>query len=409
MGTGGESAAMTEGKLRVDGTVAPGFEGLRKEFETNFVARGDVGASLAVYVDGVLVVDLWGGIADLATGQPWERRTFGLVYSVTKGASSLVVNLLASRGDLDLEAPVAAYWPEFGAQGKDQITVAQLLSHQAGLPVPCEPMTREELLVGTPVVEALARQKPLWKPASKHGYHALTFGWLVGELVRRVTGRSLGAVFADEIAHPLGLDFWIGLPAEFADSVAPLIDIVPGSKTLDAINDPESRDLVSRIVAALTDRSSLFARALSINGALPTPHAASWNDVEIYTAEQPAANGITNARSLARMYASCVGEVDGMRILPQRALDRARTEQVRGPDAVTIAESRFGMGFQLGTPFAPLLGEGSFGHSGAGGALGFGDATHRVGFGYVQNQLRNSLVGEPRTAALIRALDQALG
>ncbi|MBP2366931.1 serine hydrolase domain-containing protein [Pseudonocardia parietis] len=398
---------MTEA-LRLDGTVASGFEELRDEFERNFTERGDVGAALAVYVDGVPVVDLWGGVADPVTGRPWQPDTPGLVYSVTKGATAVLVNRLAERGLLDLDGPVAAYWPEFGAAGKDRITVAQLLSHQAGLPVPAVPLSRAELIAGEPVVAALAAQEPLWEPGTRHGYHALTFGWLTGELVRRVTGRSLGSLFAEDIARPLGLDFHIGLPRDRASEVAPLIDGVPDPAALDAIDDPAARELVLRIVAAMSDPTSLFARTLSTNGVLPTPHAATWNDPDIYAMEQPAANGITDARSLARLYAACVSEVDGTRILSEQAVQRARTEQVRGPDDVLIGESRFGIGFQLSTPGAPLLGEGSFGHAGAGGALGFGDVTSRVGFGYVQNQLGASLVGEPRTAALIAALGRAL-
>lgn len=396
------------GTARVEGSVASGFEGVRDEFAANFTERGDVGASVAVHVDGELVVDLWGGTADPATGRPWRADTVGLVYSVTKGATAIVVSLLADRGELDPDAPVARYWPEFGAAGKDRITVSQLMSHQAGLAVPTAPLSRAELLAGGPVVAALAAQEPLWEPGTRHGYHALTFGWLAGELVRRVTGRSLGTVFADEVAGPLGLDFHIGLPAARAADVAQLIDGVPDPDALDAVTDPAVRELVLRVLAAMADPTSLFSRALSTNGVLPAPSAASWNDPEVYAAELPAANGITNARSLSRMYAACVGEVDGVRILSGQALERARAEQVRGPDEVTVAESRFGIGFQLPLPAFPMLGDGSFGHMGAGGALGFGDVDARVGFGYVQNQLGASLAGEPRTAALIGALGRAL-
>lgn len=394
--------------LQIQGTVEAGFEEVRDEFVANFRERGDVGASLAVYLDGSPVVDLWGGVADPTTGRAWDRDTVALVYSATKGATAVVLNLLAERGEIDLDSPVATYWPEFGAEGKERVTVAQLLSHQAGLAVPTETLTRAELLAGTPIAAALARQKPLWEPGTRHGYHALTFGWLTGELVRRATGRTLGTVFADEVAGPLGLDFWIGLPADRASAVAPLINGVPDPGALDAITDPATKELALRVVAAVMDPTSLFARTLSTNGALPTPDADTWNDPAVHSAEQPAANGITNARSLARMYAGCVGEVDGVRILSEKALDRARVEQVRGPDEVTIGESRFGTGFQLSTPGVPLLGEGSFGHAGAGGSLGFGDADRGVGFGYVQNQLGASLIGEPRTAALLGALARAL-
>lgn len=394
--------------LRIDGAVASGFEDVRAEFERNFAERGDVGASLAVYVDGVPVVDLWGGLADPVEGRPWERDTRALVFSVTKGASAVVVNRLIERGELAADAPVSRYWPEFGAAGKDAVTVAQLLSHQAGLPVPAEELTRAQLLAGEPVVAALARQAPIWEPGTAHGYHALTFGWLVGELVRRVTGRSLGTVFAEEVARPLGLSFSIGLPDDEAALVAPLIDGVPDLSGLAAITDPEVAERVNRLLATMADPTSLFSRVLSTNGALPTPDAATWNDPAIHAAEIPAANGITDARSLARLYAACVGPVDGVRALSDETAERARTEQAAGPDAVLMGEFRYGLGFQLDCPSTPMLGPSSFGHSGAGGALGFADPAQRVGFGYVQNQLGASVTGEPRTAALCAALRAAL-
>ncbi len=394
--------------LQLSGRVALGFESVQDAFRANFDQHGDVGASVAVYVDGRCVVDLWGGTADPATQRPWTQDTTTIVYSATKGASAVCVNLLAQRGEVDLDAPVAHYWPEFAAEGKDAITIRQLLSHQAGLAVPAQPLTREQLLAGAPVVEVLARQRPLWEPGTSHGYHALTFGWLLGELVRRVTGRSLGRFFAEEVAGRLGLDFWIGLPADRAATVAPLIDGVPDPSELDLITDPDARALVLRIAGAMNDPESLFAKALSTNGALPTPDALTWNDPAVYAAELPAANGITNARSLARMYAACVAEVDGFRLLSDDTATRARVEQVNGADRVTIGPSRFGVGFQLASPAVPMLGGDSFGHMGAGGALGFAEPDARVGFGYVQNQLGASMLGEPRTAGLIEALQRSL-
>lgn len=397
-------------ELTVHGFTAPGFEEVESEFGKNFDVRGEVGASLAVYVDGELVVDLWGGIARVDTGARWEHDTVGLIYSATKGATSIVVNRLVDRGDLDLQQSVAFYWPEFGTAGKGEITVAQLLSHQAGLPVPSASamLDRTQLLAGAPVVDVLAAQTPEWEPGSGHGYHALTFGWLVGELVKRVTGRSLGRVFADEVANPLGLDFWIGLPPERASSVAQLVDGLRNPGELELIPDEAVRARVQRIFDQIADPKSLFGRTLSTNGALPTPSAEGWNDPAIYITEQPAANGISNGRSVARMYAACVGEIDGVRLLSEGAVDRARAEQVRGADLVTIGESRFGVGFQLPIATAPLLSESSFGHVGAGGALGFADVDAGVGFGYVQNKLSMSMLGDPRTPALISALRRAL-
>lgn len=398
---------MTE-TLRIQGEVAPGFEGVRDAFIANFERHGEVGASVAVYRDGIPVVDLWGGTADPTTGRPWTRSTSALVYSATKGATSVCAHLLAQQGKLDLDAPVAEYWPEFAAAGKQRLTITHLLSHQAGLPVLDRTPSRAEFLAGAPVVEALARQQPLWEPGTAHGYHALTFGWLVGEVVRRVSGRSLGSYLAEEVAGPLGLELWVGLPAERAGDVAPLIAGVPEPGAVDRITDPVARAVAQRVAAAAQDPTSLLFRASTTNGMMPTPHAETWNDPEVQRAEIAAANLITNARSLARMYAACVSEVDGTRLLSAETVDRARTEQAVGPDAVIIAETRFGLGFRLNNAVVPMLGPDSFGHNGAGGATGFADARSRIGFGYVQNQLGVSPSGDPRTAGLITALRAAV-
>ncbi|MFC4944226.1 serine hydrolase domain-containing protein [Pseudonocardia sp. GCM10023141] len=394
--------------LHIEGEVAPGFEGVRDAFAANFDERGDVGASCAVHRDGRTVVDLWGGMADPETGRPWTRTTTALVYSTTKGVTAVCVHLLAERGVLDLDAPVATYWPEFAAGGKAEITVADVLSHRSGLPVLDERLDRAALLEGSAVTATLARQAPLWTPGTAHGYHALTYGWLLGEIVRRASGRRLGAVLTEDITGTLGLDLWIGLPADHETDVAPLLDAVPDPGALDRLADPAARELATRIAATASDPTSLLARAASSNGALPTPHAATWNDPAARRAEIPAANAVTNARSLARLYAACIGEVAGLRLLAPATVERARTEQVRGPDAVTIAETRFGLGFRLPTPGAPMLGEGSFGHNGAGGSLGFADVDAGIGFGYVPNQMVASPTGDPRTAALIAALREAL-
>ncbi|MBB3082399.1 serine hydrolase domain-containing protein [Geodermatophilus sabuli] len=396
-------------EVSVNGHVAPGFEGVRQAFEDNFRVRGDVGASVAVYVDGAPVVDLWGGVADPTTGRAWGPDTTTLVYSATKGATAILVHALAEAGALDLDAPVATYWPEFAEGGKAAVTVRMLLSHQAGLPVPTAELTREDLFAGSPVAAALAAQEPLWEPGTAHGYHALTYGWLLGELVRRVTGRSLGAEFAERVAAPLKLDLWIGVPQDADVDYAPLLDGVPDPAALDAIEDPTVKAAIMQIVGAMMDPTSLFARVLSTNGALPTPHAETWNDPRARHMEQPAANGVTNARSLARMYAATVNDVDGVRLLSEATVEAARAEQVFGPDRVLMSPSRFGSGFMLDHAGMPLLSPASFGHQGAGGALGFADVEHRVGFGYAQNQLGASLVGEPRTAALIDALRASLG
>lgn len=401
---------MAVGEVAVHGTVAPGFEGVRAAFERNFREHGEVGASVGAYVDGEQKVDLWGGLADVAAGKAWQQDTVAIVYSVTKGATASLAWLLAQRGELDFDAPVVTYWPEFGGGGKADMPVRYLFTHQAGLPYLDQPLTRDEVLEGSKVVTVLEQQAPLWLPGTAHGYHAVTYGWLAGALIRRITGRRLGEVFADEIAGPLGLDFHIGLPSEDVGRVAQLVDTPPDpAAALDAVTDPAARELLLKVAAAMMDPESAFSRALSTNGVLPAPDATAWNDPRVYQAEIPAANGITNGRSLARMYAANVTDVDGVRLLSDETVAQATAEQVYGPDRTLIFPTRFGTGFMLPTPDLPLLSASSFGHVGVGGALGFGDTRYKVGFGYVQNLLASDPIGDQRTLGLIAALADAIG
>ncbi|CAB4825992.1 MAG: serine hydrolase [Actinobacteria bacterium] len=396
--------------IEINGTTASGFEGVRDAFEQNFTQYGDQGGSVAVIVDGETKVDLWGGTADVNTGRAWNEDSMALVYSVTKGATAVVANLLAERGQLELDAPVTKYWPAFGAQGKEKTTVRMLLSHRAGLPLVEAKLTREQVIAGAPVADALAAQAPIWEPGTSHGYHALTYGWLLNEVVRRATGRTVGSLFATEVAGPLGLDFYIGLPASAEGRVAPLINMVPPPPdALDAITDPDVKAMIMKIVGAMMDPNSLFSKVLSTNGALPTPDAATWNDPRVHQTEQPGANAITNARSLARMYAACVSHVDGVRLLSDSTLDDATKEQSAGMDEVLMSPSRFGTGFMLFSPTNAYLSPASFGHTGAGGAIGFADRDAKLGFGYVQNQLGGGVAGDPRSAGLIDSVRKAVG
>jgi CubicO group peptidase (beta-lactamase class C family) len=402
---------MTVGQAAIGGWVAPGFEGVAEAFAENFERHGDKGASLGVYVDGELKVDLWGGVADVTTGRPWTADTVSIIYSATKGATAILAWLLAQRGVLDFDAPVTRYWPEFSGGGKADVPVRYLFTHQVGLPYLDRRLTREEVIEGSKIVEVLERQEPVWVPGTAHGYHALTYGWLTGALIAKATGTRLGKVFEAEIAQPLWLDFHIGLPANEIPKVAPLIDMPPPDPgALDAITDPAQKELLMAMGAAALDPESTFSRALSTNGALPTPDATTWNDPRIYQAEMPAANGISNGRSLARLYAATVSEVDGVLLLSDETVAQAKAEQVNGPDRTLIVPSRFATGFQLPSPTAPLLSPDSFGHAGAGGALGFADTRHKVGFGYVQNQLlAGGPDGDPRTRGLIAAVARAIG
>jgi CubicO group peptidase (beta-lactamase class C family) len=361
-------------------------------------------------VDGELTVDLWGGVADVATGRPWQRDTMALMYSVTKGATATLAWLLAQRGELDFDAPVAKYWPEFAAAGKAVVPVRYLFTHQVGLPYLDRQLSRQEVLDGSRITEVLEQQAPLWAPGTAHGYHAVTFGWLAAAVIAKVTGRRFGKVFADEIAGPLGLDFHIGLPAAESWRVAQLVNTPPPDPAaLDAITDPALRETILTVQAAMLDPASTFSRALSTNGVLPAPDAITWNEPSIYQAEIPAANGISNGRSLAKMYAATVSEVDGVHLLTADTVQRASAEQVNGPDRTLMVPTRFGTGFQLPTPSIPMLSADSFGHAGAGGALGFADPRYKVGFGYVQNQLLSSLTPDRRTLGLVAAVAAAVG
>lgn len=386
----------------IDGYVEPGFEGVRDAFASNFKEHGDIGAGFALHVEGRKVVDLWGGVADPATDRPYTEDTLQLVFSTTKGATALCANILAQRGLLDVDAPVARYWPEFAAAGKENIPVRWLLCHKAGLPTIDAKLSYEEVLAWDPLIAALAEQTPFWEPGTAHGYHAVTYGHLVGEVIRRISGKSVGAFFAQEVAGPLGLEFWIGLPAEHEHRTSPMIGgLVPTGDI-----DPALRELMEAFIGPNT----LLGRALTLNGALSEPDA--FNRPELHAAEIPAANGITNARSLSRMYAGTVGVLaDGPAapLLTPAQMDLARTTQTSGQDKCLTFETTFGLGFFTASLFAPYGSKGSFGHSGAGGSVGFGDPENQIGFGYVMNAMAQNLSGDPRTRGLVQATYDAVG
>ena len=388
----------------IGGFAKPGFEAVEDAFRANFDVHGDVGAAFCLYVRGEPVADLWGGVADVETTRPWDEDTLQLVFSTTKGVAAICTHLLAQRGGLDLDAPVAALWPEFAAGGKDRITTRDLLSHRAGLPVVDQPITPDEALAWDPIVERLAAQQPVWEPGTAHGYHALTYGWLVGEVVRRATGRSLGQFLADELAGPLGLELWIGLPESEEPRVSTLIgsewsmSATLGEELLASL--PEE---IRALVVAFADPEGVSQRALTV-----TTPPMDWNSRAVHAGEVPAANGIGTARSLAKLYAACVGEVDGSRILDPATVEDATCTQSEGADQVLMVETRFGSGFFLPSAFSPLFGTTSFGHAGAGGSLAFADAEHELGFAYVMNRMQQNLAGDPRTIALIDAVKRSL-
>ena len=385
--------------LEPEGWVKPGFEAVRTAFAENFADQGEIGAAVAVYVGDEPVADLWGGVADSTTGRPWSEDTLQLVFSTTKGVVAICANLLAQRGELDLDAPVASYWPEFAANGKDEIPVRWLLSHRAGLPVVDRPLSFEELLDWESPVAALADTTPVWEPGTAHGYHAVTYGWLVGEVIRRVTGKTVGQFVADELAGPLGLDLYIGLPESCEGRVSRLEQ--PALEAPTRMPTPHELEQI----APFLDPTSISIRALTMDGVL---FGEAYNDRALHRAELPAANGIATARSLARLYAATIGDVDGVRLLDDDTVKRASAPESEGPDKVLVARTRFGLGFFLATDFTPLGGEGSFGHSGAGGSLAFAQPDKGYAFAYVMNKMRLNLGGDVRTERLVAAVESSL-
>lgn len=388
--------------MDVNGTVAEGFEPVRDAFVRNFETLGERGAALAMYRDGRKVVDLWAGTKDVDGTEPWQRGTAQVMRSATKGVAAAVLLALWQRGQLDLDAPVAEYWPEFKARGKERVLIRHVLNHRAGLPVLDRPLTPEESLDPLRGPEAVAAQAPEWEPGTEHGYHALTYGWMLDGIVRRVTGKGTGEWIADEIAGPLGAELWLGLPAaEEAAGRAGRVGRVeapepasgavlkarPKRSVTDAYQDPDS--LTRRAFAAIT----------------PFPDQ---NDPAYRASALPATNGIATADGLARVYAALIGEVDGVRLLDTATVERARAEESSGPDRVLVVNTRFGLGYMLHGTASPLLGPGSFGHPGRGGALGFADPEAGIALGYVTNGFRKTVTADPRAQGLIRALRASL-
>ena len=383
--------------IEIHGGVADGFGAVADAFERNFAEHGELGAAFSLYVNGEVKADLWAGVADKGTGRPWNEDTLQLVFSTTKGAAAICVARLVDAGLISYDDPVATHWPEFAANGKGEITIAQMMSHQAGLPYLDAELGFDDAMAVTPMVEALAAQAPIWKPGTRHGYHAVTYGWLAGELVRRVDGRTLGTYFAEEIAGPLGLEFWIGLPESEEPRVARLEAVPPPA-------DPNVAALMEQFIGPGT----VAWKALTVNGALTTGGENAFNTRAVHATEMPAANGITTARSLARMYAATVGPVDGIRLVGDATLGRATAEAVNGPDAVLVFPSQFGLGFMRHGTLTPMLAASSFGHAGAGGSLGYADADAQVGYGYVMNQMASGIAGDPRTITLTDAVRSCL-
>jgi CubicO group peptidase (beta-lactamase class C family) len=384
------------------GTVAPGWEPVREAFAANLANTEELGAGVSAYHRGVQVVDLWGGWFDVERTIPYAEHSLQLVFSTTKGITAIAVAMCVDRGLLSYDAPVAQYWPEFAAHGKGEATVAQLLSHQVGLYTVDGPITLDDALDWSTITARLADTAPRWPIGTAHGYHALTYGWLAGELVRRVDPghRSLGTFVREEIAEPLGVDLWVGLPADFVKRVSP---ILPSQPNLDPA--------VAALIAQFMGPGSPAGDALSLNGAflseadIGSLGTTAFNSSRVLAAEIPAANGVSNAPSLAKVYAATMAPVDGVQLMSDGVRNRARTTITpeNEPDRCLIMPTTFGMGFMTAGMFSPYAGAGSYGHTGAGGSVAFAQPEREFAFGYVMNQMANNLAADLRAQKLIDA------
>ena len=390
----------------VHGFVKPGFEAVRVEFARNLAERRELGAAVAAYHRGEKVVDLWGGIRDARGGEPWEEDTLVIVYSTSKGLASMTLAVAHARGWLDYDERVAAYWPEFAQQGKGEVTVRQLLGHEAGLPVVDEPLDPELLADFDRLAAVIARQRPLWKPGERHGYHGVSLGWYEGELMRRLDPehRTLGRFFAEEIAAPLGLDFHFGLPADTPRSRLARIERVSPIRAL-----PDTRHLPRGMALSFLNPRSVTFRTFA------NPRLRSMADLdrsEYRGLEFPAGGGIGTARSIARAY-DAFARGGGELGIGEATMDELTRYPHPPPagwrDEVLKARTAFSLGFAR--PLSPFLfgsSRAAFGHPGAGGSFAFADTERQFSFAYVMNRMGFHLNDDPREKALRDAVQRGV-
>ncbi len=388
----------------VDGVFAARFATVVDAFVANYAERGEVGASLAITHEGDTVVDVWGGMADPANATPWRQDTVSIVFSCTKGATAICAHVLAAEGKLDLEAPVADYWPEFANGEKADVTVRMMLDHSVGVPALRDPVEKGELYDWDRMVARLEAEPPFWEPGTRNGYHMVNFGWTVGELVRRASGRSLGAYFQDAVAKPLGIDFWIGTPEAIEPRVAPMRYYVR----------PKGEPLTKFQRELLASPTSIPALA-SANIAV-----MNVNTRAAHAAEVGGGNGISNGRGLAGLYTPfALGGTapNGTVLVDRDGVDRMRrVSTATNSDATLRLPTRFSMGFMVsmdnrGRPDddSVVLGEHAFGHVGAGGSIGFADPSCGLALGYSMNQMGKGILLNDRGQAVVDAAYRALG
>ena len=374
-------------EVKINGFCEDRFKSVKEAFVKNFEEDLEVGASFAATLNGKFVIDLWGGYTDAAKTRPWDQDTIVNVYSTTKVMTSICIHMLVDRGLLDLDAPVADYWPEFAQAGKEVLPVRYLLSHTSGLAGFDRTIRPKMLYKWEKIVNMLAAQKPWWEPGTKSGYHTTTFGYPLGELVRRITKKSIGTFFREEVALPLKADFYIGLPEEHDSRVAELIPPPPVDLSEFGDIDPNSIAMKS-LTNPLLDVSITKTR--------------EWRAAEI-----PAANGHGNARSVAKITAAlaCGGELDGVKLLSEETIKRSIEEQSYGTDLVLNVPIRFGLGWGLQSKELPIgPNPNVFFWGGYGGSINIIDPDAKLSIAYVMNKMVSTLTGDPRSTRLIESL-----
>ncbi|WP_440964003.1 serine hydrolase domain-containing protein [Massilia sp. GER05] len=381
--------------LEVQGRYREGFEEVVTAFSSNLAAGEEFGAACAVYVRGELVVDIWGGVSEPTSAQPWRSDTMVVIHSVTKGVAAVCVLHLVDQGLLRLDEPVSTYWPEFAAHGKEAVTVRNLLAHRAGVPYVEGEVTLADLRDPKAMAGRLAAQRPVFEPGSTHAYHALTIGWLTSELVRRVTGESIGVWFARHLAAPLGLDMYIGLPQAERHRVARL-----------GVATPEQLTSWPKIVPP----DSLAWKVVTLNGLLhlvPGFGGLDFNDFRLQSTELAGAGMIADARSLAKFYAACIGDMGMPRLLSAATIaDASKPVSTGIPFDTEFPGASWGAGVMIPWSIQPMLGPASFGHDGYGGSLAFADPESEVAFAYVRNRIAVGGVKDPAVYKVVDAVRQ---
>jgi CubicO group peptidase (beta-lactamase class C family) len=386
----------------VQGHCDPAFTAVREVFEESFASGRELGAAVAVYAGDRPVVDLWGGVADRRTGREWLPDTPCVAFSCTKAVTATAALLLAERGAYDVDGPVADWWPEFGAHGKEHTTAAHLLSHQAGLPAFARPLTAEEAADPAAMAGELAGQTPEWTPGTAHGYHAVTYGWLAGEIVRRLSGRSVGEFVRREFAGDL--DLWIGAPDDVIERAAKLTAARGAAAGgADTGASPGDADVLARLAAAYLSSDSLLSRAFDS----PAPGERGFNNPVVLRGGWPAAGMVATSKGLAGFYRDLLAG----RIVGRGTLREAIERRVNGPDRVMLVDTSFGLGYMrpamaFYTP--PEAAETAFGHAGYGGSIGLADIEHGIGMAYIPNLLSQQFSGDLRAYNLVKAVYDAL-